>query len=63
MYIFELKYWNCFTDSECVYKIEIDSTCYEITELEVFEMAMTKAYAFCKSNDCFMFDSLSLISC
>lgn len=63
MYKFILKYWNCFTDSVCEYSIEIDSTCYEVTELEIFEMAIRKAYSFCKSNDCFMFDSLSLISC
>ena len=63
MYIFELKYYNVFTDSVNTYKIEIDSTCYEVTELEIFFFFIRKAYAFCKSNDCFMFDSLSLIAC
>lgn len=63
MYIFELTYINPFdVNNELTEKIEIDSTPLEVSELEIFEMAMDKAYSFCKSNE-FEFISLSLIAC
>lgn len=66
MYVFELIYTDMTTNEELTKTIEVDSTPFdmlECSELDIYQAAMAKAYNFCKENDFYMFDSLSLIAC
>lgn len=63
MYTFELKLIDMRNGNKITRTIQIDSTPVELSEREVFCLAMEKAYNISAEHDYFMFDSLEFISC